>query len=1148
MSGWQTIDYVLRHLWLWPLQFWLRPLNVSERSFQTDQISAEFWCSVFGSALWGALLGIGVWQWKGEIQAIWQLALSFGFIIFSASYSTSSIFDKEKFIKDYLDENLGDNVFECIANISYIHINKKAKKQEDGLGFGATFMLLLFFFVNVKLIPKEAVYVGLTILFGIMISCFFVLNFIALTYDNNSFNTRRFGYTCISLIIGFYFPTVLSLLQNHIGLTISIFLLLLLFGKIIRTKLKSMWNMILLTFTLNAYFTFFPQIMVFSNLDVILPFSLIIGIQTYFYYSRDGLIRAFKKTDLRWIARAYSNWIFIFYLLFTLFALAVWKSNSENLAFNAMQDKLALFFLLTPPIATGLPLWPLLILLATQQFNRNRAINYNPQYFASSLPFQWQTFAYPLPGLRHYLVALGRKQSVDSAFCAIQSVQLRSMQMHAARLAAVDLAAAPDTALGFCGHVAVTCNNATLLPLATTGSLARTLAVLAKPTDKEMKQPLRLYVADYPPPALKPKRWNFSLAAAPKADWNEEFERIRADNLFKRIGYAKQLLADFPSAIDSSEFSALLQTLSAYADEDFRNVQNLPPVQQVKDHAPWLSQGWAILAKLETLLQPLAIYRELATPSARCELLESKSTELQSVTWEGVSEYWTSIGQELLALWVDKLQQGAHSAREWLRLEAYLINDQLGLGVQTLQLQVRNPTGLLARNVRFQVQATKGLDWHHNEAKQPLLEGGTTAIIRLELEANQTGSFRIAGQLQADDVSGNAYSLPLVFQIHVAEAGHPYRLLAYQPYVTGEGLGDERTFVGRHELLHWLRGLWLQPQGKPAVALVGQRRMGKTSLLNKIRRDGLPDTGLLPVLANIQGISGDYDFLHSVARDMAAQLAVPQAVLQRDNPYPDFKDFLLGLTKPLQGRRFVLLLDEADLIPQRHFSDLLPGFLRALMQEPQYPTLLLFCGTHRLKDMSRDYASILFNTVQFRPVSYMTEAESAEVLTKPPGDALDFDPAVLAEAYRLTLGQPLLLQSLGAALIDCCNGVVLNGGERSNYINLNDLNLAAETLVQQGNAAFEQYWLDADANTHRLLAALAWATDESNRSQLDLAGIEAVLAQLGLTLPEGAAFKIVERLCDEELLRRKGPTYHYAVPLYRRWVAWRWPPERVREE
>ncbi len=144
-------------------------------------------------------------------------------------------------------------------------------------------------------------------------------------------------------------------------------------------------------------------------------------------------------------------------------------------------------------------------------------------------------------------------------------------------------------------------------------------------------------------------------------------------------------------------------------------------------------------------------------------------------------------------------------------------------------------------------------------------------------------------------------------------------------------------------------------------------------------------------------------------------------------PYGTLKD----ARKPLGRKRFLLMLDEADLIPERHLGDLLPGFLRALMQEPQYPTVLLFCGTTRLKAMGREYFSILFNTAQFRTVSYLTAGESAEVLEKPARGVLEYAPAILADAWRLTRGQPLLLQLIGANLINAFNEQMRRGEERS---------------------------------------------------------------------------------------------------------------------
>ncbi|WP_089726292.1 hypothetical protein [Candidatus Thiosymbion oneisti] len=243
------------------------------------------------------------------------------------------------------------------------------------------------------------------------------------------------------------------------------------------------------------------------------------------------------------------------------------------------------------------------------------------------------------------------------------------------------------------------------------------------------------------------------------------------------------------------------------------------------------------------------------------------------------------------------------------------------------------------------------------------------------------------------------------------------------------------------------------------------------------------------------------------------------------------------------------MLDEADLIPERRLGELLPGFLRALMQEPQYPTVLLFCGTSRLRVMARDYFSILFNTAQFRTLSYLTPEESAQVLQQPAQGILEYDPAVLEDAYRLTRGQPLLLQLLGAELVNRCNEQTRRGETRSDYVDTNDFAAAVEGVVRAGtNAAFENHWDDSDAATHRVLSALARATDEAARRQLAIDGIESAMDETRLSLSRERTFRILERLADDEILERDGPTYRFWVPLYRRWVAWRWPPERVREE
>lgn len=812
------------------------------------------------------------------------------------------------------------------------------------------------------------------------------------------------------------------------------------------------------------------------------------------------------------------------------------------------------------------------------------------------MPFNWQAFAYPLPGLRQYLIKVCKAKGPEIAFKALQDIQSNCLQQRIARQAALKLANAPATALPFCGYIAIHTNSNTLSRFAMLGYVARAIAVLPPKQEKEYEQPLLFFPGNSP--ETPPNMGGWLNTSAPRR--LNEFHKNSIKHLSDRIIYALHLLDSLtvykpidkhrgvlfyllyllhqalitmnfieiePRHEQEKSFRELLVILLDIVSSDLQRMPTLLSTvfdelqhhttyshpwklmgETDKNNMDWLIQGREVLARVSKTLLPLEEYRKLATPAARRELLKNRINALESLKLDEFSWYWRSIGQELADIWIPRLNEAMQQASEWLRLELQPMDEILPQGRQTLRFHLANPTETLARQIRLIPEAVEGLEWGHTEARQDLLEGGTEARLGLELVVRQAGVYRIAGRLEAEDLDGHPFVLPFAFQLCIAVSGRPYRKPNHQPYVTGAGVNSDQSFVGRRELLNWLRGLWLQPEGKPAVALVGQRRIGKTSLLFKIRRDGLADTGLLPVYVNVQGVAGDYDFLADVARQMAEAAGVGRPGLNRVNPYPDFKAFLLDLPPTLGGQRFLLMLDEADLIPQRQLGDLLPGFLRALMQEPQYPTLLLFCGTHALQRMGAEYSSILFNTAQFRTVSYLTEMESKELLEKPARGILEFDPGTPEEGFSLTRGQPLLLQSLGAALIDRCNTVVLNGGERSDYITPYDLNQAADALVKQGNAAFENHWDDNNAATHRLLSTLAWATDETNRMQLDLPGIEAAMESIGLGLPAGATFKIVERLADEEILTRAGPTYRFAVPLYRRWIDWRWPPDRVREE
>ncbi len=1070
------LAYILRHAWLWPLVFWMRPLEVIQRINNNGRKWTELICAILGGGVWGATVGVILWFWMDNFHIIWILAIIGAFALAIT------------FVRDIT--GIIDAIFLSSVVIAVIVIH-------------------------------------LVIVTGVV-----VVSDNAITWINARINLIK----TIAIIVIIFFGVGSYIGKVNWGLAV-VFVM----------------SFLAVSGTLRFIIELVELIEFISISGIAVSFFLGLITVTRFYNDTDDEVRRTNnKKNLRKNIANQKNWLVLFWGLFPTLGLYIWLFFPEAPALNNPSKTLVWFLILIAPVLTGFFLYPLSALLSIIQCREKRVQVHTAEDFSRFIPFRWQTFAYPLPGLGNYLIKVAHYHDMEAAFTSIQRLQLRTLQMNTARWAASKLAEESNTALSFCGEVAIRSNAATLASLSLTGAAARSVAVMARKLEQEDRQPLQLYVGVFPPKKIRPILARFFPSL--KQDWFDLFESEREKDLPARLAYAIKELDACTSFMHTDAFLNFLKTLKAYVDvANLNDFIKLPQENLSHDKhmdAKWMAGGWRILRLTHTIVNDIDIYRELPNTDSRQKFLAKKTERLQSLNWQDLPPYWALIAGELVEHWADILQIEAKQAKEWLKLECVLPKQSFKTGEeQYVALKISNPTGVLARNIVVQVEESPGIAWPISEIKLRFLAGGQDNKLDLKMKCEKSGKYLFKGRLSAVDMDETPYTLPLAFPIQVDEPGRAYHPPDIFPYVTGESLGDDRTFVGRGELLRWLRGLWRQPQGKPAVVLTGQRRIGKSSLLHKIRREDWTEVSLLPVFINIQGCNSEYDFLSEAADKMAKAAGAPMPELGHKEPYADFKRFLSGLKSVLGTKRFLLMLDEADLIPQRHLGDLLPGFLRALMQEPEYPTLLLFCGTHALKRMGREYDSILFNTAQIRTVSYMNKQESAEVLEKPAREILEFHPIVLEEAYRLTRGQPFLLQMLGAALIRQCNAAFFAGEERNNYVDLNDLEQAASMLVEQeSNMAFETHWSDSNVATRRVLSALAWATDETNRKQLDIDGIETAMRENRLELPRNTAFRILEQLAEEEILVCEGPTYRFAVPLYRRWVDWRWGPMKVKQE
>lgn len=985
--------------------------------------------------------------------------------------------------------------------------------------------------------------------FGVMIGSLSILPIYFLTTTiHQASNSIVIGvFSLIHLILASIIYILYTFLPWGVT-TLSTFVMLLYIWRIINDFFEKSFfphwaeniliSLCLILFVISV-FIYIPRLSTTSML--LSSFGLLIGIFTGNTYLLilGGALRKdnFNTTNTQYFYLSH------FWGISLILGSLIWgiSSGIKNL------ELLAYALFIFAPIATGLVFYPFMILLHWQQAKQAKYLIINNLWI-----MRWQTFAYPLPFFKLLLSNYQKQHGIPATVKLIKILQLKTLQIKSLTNAIKYLAQQPIYAFEFCGHMAISSSIDSTLPLSQTGKAGESIACLIKKNNKEEE---RKKFSTYVTPYLS--KSGFSLFKSNvknngiiEGDINL-FEIIRDKSLNERVMYALTILQKCKQFTQFNDVCTILITLQQTSQA--RNIAELFTLEIVvpQKSPDWITPIWTCLNDIYPILKTLQeAYPTLSSENARRQLIQQTSKELEKIDWSKQPEYWANIAIELRQHWLTILEKAAEQAKEWLHLEITTPPQALFTGTNQLFLQLYNPSSILAQHIEVNLNTTDGLHLVSSTFKQRFLEEKSHCELLIPIEIEQAGSYQLQGTLTAEDLEGNPvhYTINETLLIENQEQNR-YQIIEESPYETGAGLSTDEVFIGRQTVLTELYKFWQRPQGQIAVRIVGQRRIGKTSILNKIHRDASKHCPLIPIFVSFQGIADEYDFLRETSREMASSLNIKVERFDRDYARTDFKDFLNSteVKNHLNNRRFLLLLDEADLMPQQGLGTL-PGFLRDLMQQAKYPTLLLFCGTPNLLAMSEDYDSILFNTTQDFTISYLNESESKQLLQQPVQDELQFDDVVLSHAYRLTHGQPLLIQSLGYRVIKYFNEYVEHS-ERNNIVSLRDLNNAADNLIKEGSAAFTQSWSDTDDTSHLILSTLAWATDEDDQNRLKrtLDGIMLDLAEFQFTIERAKVFDCLEKLSKNEFLLNQGNTYQFSVPLYRRWILWRYPPEKLRE-
>jgi ActR/RegA family two-component response regulator len=428
----------------------------------------------------------------------------------------------------------------------------------------------------------------------------------------------------------------------------------------------------------------------------------------------------------------------------------------------------------------------------------------------------------------------------------------------------------------------------------------------------------------------------------------------------------------------------------------------------------------------------------------------------------------------------------------------------------------------------------------------------TTAVIMVTVHSSAI----IAGQAIRGLGAQTFFPKPLDFRacrqrIHQAILERRYQLAVIEaadqggflpipsPYMAGKPLGQgSLMFYGRDRVFDFIRDHIGEPPYHNHIALIGPRRIGKTSILRQFP-ERLEPSFFLPVYVNCQSLGIDpgmpaffLQFARHIRRslkrqgvDVAGLPALTPADLGDMPAFAFFYRFLPSLYQTLGTRSLVLCLDEFEELVQKvqrgRLDATVFGFLHSLMiDEPSIACVL--AGTRCLTELgrvSRPAAAIVEMTT-VHSVGPLSPDLARRLIAEPVAHSgMCYQPEAIEALSSVTGGYPYLIQLL------CGQLVTQRNEQRRNEMTPDDVQTAVETLLETPQPGFFWESLTSCQQAVLIAACSLWQRDQ----RINAPRVSAQLQGMGVPCQHWAtpAHQLLHELALEELLRERAGDGQY---------------------
>lgn len=356
------------------------------------------------------------------------------------------------------------------------------------------------------------------------------------------------------------------------------------------------------------------------------------------------------------------------------------------------------------------------------------------------------------------------------------------------------------------------------------------------------------------------------------------------------------------------------------------------------------------------------------------------------------------------------------------------------------------------------------------------------------------------------------------------------------PYIVGPPLTvQQEIFVGRGELSVQIERLILDPR-RSSILLYGQRRMGKTSLLNNLGK--MLPSSIVPLFVNLQRSASTetheglfYDIARAISESARQQRDVELPTFTREtfniDPFSHFLEWLDNVEKVLGSRTALLMFDEFEILDkafaqQRFDTNRVLGIIRDIIQH-RSSFKILISGSHTLKEF-RQWASYLIN-LQVTKITYLKEHEAIQLIERPVRHfPLSYSKEASQYVFYLTRGHPYLVQLICFEIVAKKNTQSLDARWS---VSIEDVKDVIPVALESGDMFFAdiaQYLQHVNHTAHILAHKIAVLGEGKLFRPTDCA--------VGVVDDIDAALSVLEQ---RELIEHLVDGYRFQVELIRKW-------------